>query len=85
MKNGVDYTPQMNTTTAIITDLTMAGQAQTYEASEYGKQPFISVKSTIKKMFPDFSDSSIKKVRRQVVAGYNFIVTFMNSNSTDLY
>lgn len=53
--------------------------------SEYDKEPFLSVIKTIQKQFPSFTVGQIKKVQRQIVAGWNLIVTFSLPNSNDVY
>ncbi len=63
----------------------MAGAGEIMPVSEYDKEPFLSVIKTIQKQFSSFTVGQIKKVQRQIVAGWNLIVTFSLPNSNDVY
>jgi hypothetical protein len=45
----------------------------------------LAAKTTIKQVFPDFENSWVKKVEKQVVAGWNIFVTFSYPNSSETY
>jgi hypothetical protein len=55
------------------------------DAAEYTNEPFLSVQALVKKYFSTFTTASIKKVAKQVVAGWNYAISFNLPNSSDLY
>ena len=67
------------------TQVPLAGAGEIMPSSEYDKEPFLSVVKVIQKEFPSFTVGQIKKVQRQIVAGWNLITTFSLPNSNDVY
>jgi hypothetical protein len=63
----------------------IAGGWQVVPISEYTSEPFLSVQSSILKSFPTFSSKLIKKAAKQVVAGWNYAISFTLPNSTVIY
>lgn len=53
--------------------------------SEYNQDTFLAAKTSIKTVFPDFEDSMVEKVEKQIVAGWNVFVTFSYPDSADIY
>ncbi len=59
-----------------LVDELIAGGWQSVPTSEYISELFTNVQAVILESFPTFTTSLIKKAAKQVVAGWNYAVSF---------